>query len=287
MFYFNLPTQHPHRVQNPHRAQKGIILVATLIIVSIVAGLAITLAYLPVTDQRIIANIQDQIIAKQAAEIAATDANGAISSWRHMTALPAGTCGSGNGKMQDTNFNLDNYATQPLSWWQANGCNAVSSLPGSSQGAMFIVKYLGCDINNNLSLYQIITRGVGASPKTIAYFDKVVTSAPSGNPGGVTSSTPGAALVSVFVGGGLQRRVWISQEGSTGFVPTGGWNGWCQSGVAVWIGCSRNCAGQVRASGYTGGDNPPCQWRAGPWDVHSSSVTLINQGSPTTLQCTQ
>jgi Tfp pilus assembly protein PilX len=271
-------------MQVKQKKQKGIVLVMALLMIFILTGLMTILISLPITDQRVVSNTQDQILATQAAQTAYNQGVMAASSWQHATNLPTSACAS--GKIVNTTFNLDNYPMQPISWWAANGCNA-NSLPASSSGALYIVKYLGCDTNNNVDLFQVIARGTGKTPTSVAFFDATVRIGT--NSFAATSSTPGATLVSLRINGSLYRQAWVNISGTLPGSQPPGWTGTCVQGVSSWVSCIRNCQGQVQAIGYSGADTPvSCAWKRGPWSATSSSITLLQSpGVPRTITCSQ
>lgn len=260
--------------QKPHK-QTGIVLVMTLIMVFILAGLAITISSIPTNDQRIAGNSRDMILAQQSANAAISQAKTWLgSNWVNNQSLISTPLSCGRN-IQATTFNVDSYVNNSSSWWSSNGCSATTYPSGLASAPVYIIKYLGPDPMNHVDVYHIIARGVGVNPNTIAYADVITTKGVTGGVS-VSSSTPGAKLTTVAIphGGGASPYTTYTANGTgVGNFGWGGvWNSWCQQGVPAYGGCNRDASGRVQVWGYSGNDTPSCRYRVGPWTAGGASA---------------
>lgn len=265
-----------------HTKQQGIVLVITLIMVFVLAGLAIIVSSIPTNDQRIAGNSRDLMLAQQAANAAIVEAKQLLAkTWINNQALNTTPLPAPCGKPVNANaVKFDNYVTQNLGWWSGFGCQGSNYPAGLAAKPIYIVKYNGADANTHKDIYHIIARGVGINSSTVAYAD-VMVSGPARIGGAVPAGTPGSRVITYATpnGGGVAARTAIMATNS--FVGGGGWGGvwnsWCISGVPSYGGCNRDASGMVQVWGYSGNDSPPCRYRIGQW------VQPGNPGAPSAI----
>jgi len=275
------------------KRQKGVILIATLLMVAILAALSIALVTAPTSDQKIAGSTQDQILAKQSANAAIEEARAWLTYiWNNSTTIPVtASCPGSAPTAQGTllpilgsSFSTDAYTTKAITdpFW-ANGCTAHNTPicdPQNpsicvAQNGTYIIKYLGYYPSAVIDLYQVIALGVGVSSSTNAYSEALIQLGPSGNNTNINQNTPGAFNVTISAGQlhawgpSTPTQRWVQRMGAAG-ANLGGWGwgcfvGWCIEGVSGWQTCQVNGANQVRVSAYSGDDSPPCVTRFGPW----------------------
>lgn len=307
---FGLLLRKKGNYMNIIRRQKGVILIATMLMVSILAGLAATLSLAPITDQRAAANTADQQLAKQSMDSAIVQARQwLIWNWANTATMPvSAACPSfpyPSGALLPilgTTFNIDTYNTKPITdaFWN-NGCPSAKSPAGVAQAAKFVIKYLGYNQRDNVDLFKIVAIGVGKTTDTTVYGERTIKYYSGGN-GNVNASTPGAIQITMSHGnmyayGASAQNRYVQRKGSTG-VNLGGWGwgcveGWCIWGCSGWMTCERDGGNRLRVSAASGSDNPACTFRLGPWvncpggksSVQVPSGTSRCGGSPQTMYC--
>ena len=291
--------------------QKGIILIATLIMITILTAIIIALAVLPNNDQKMAGNAQDKAIAQQAANAALEEAKMWIAkNWNNSQTPPAGSCNYPTSlPMQSSNFSMDNYYNASF-WTNTAVCSASTTPAKAAKAPQYVLKQLGCSNSDRLYVYQIVARGYGINQSTVAYAEKLYTTGLNGNLSGANSSTPGAKAVTLSGPSMSDYLSMISYSNPT-WVPLGGQWGFCggypgypifgcsgtSSGANLCIFCQRDCAGNLRITGYSGctgvinGVNIPLMGTlVGPWipaTGGTSSIQLFVQpnygSSPVTL----
>lgn len=265
------------------KKQQGVVLVITLLMVFILAGLAITISAIPTTDQRIAANTRDQILANEAANAALAEAKTwLVNNWINNASLPKNNCGKA---IQPNTFGFTNYAANQASWWTTYGCNGTKYPNTVSVPPSYIIIYLDCNASGNVNadVFLVLARGVGATTTATAFAEGTVLKGPGG--GSASSGTPGARLITGSKPGFSANWTGYLANNMSAGIPQSAWGsgtvfwgGWCPSGASISVACSRNCAGQVQINGYSGSDPAPCQTKYGAW---------VNPGNPATVSTIQ
>jgi Tfp pilus assembly protein PilX len=261
------------------KANKGSILVVSVIMLGMLAGLSISTLSNIATEFLTTQQNQDQLLAKQAADFAVAEAKRLIlsnvPSGGHACSTFASACSCPYGVCiwQASAFSgLDDVTAWSNGYFDC--CSAVGASPNNKVAAAprYFVVALGCNPLSKTTVYRIIARGYGASINTRAYSQSYLEVGLSGQNAYPGSSSPVWGWPSW---GGNTITFYLGPSTTTGAeFDSSWWGGWCPQGNYIGASCEMNCLGQVRVKGYSAG-NTGCNWVYGDWSTGGINYSRI------------
>jgi Tfp pilus assembly protein PilX len=279
--------------------QRGSILVISVIMLAILAGLSVAVLSNSVNEKIISANDQDQGIAQASADSAANEVKQLISDqWVVGTALcttPPCSCTSPSPCVwASTVFTgmITDFTQQPATWWNQYASSLTAQNPALASGPQYIIVSLGCDAISSAYNFRIVTRAVGTSKNTVA-FSNTLLSMPLSDQNAFSSAGAVTVRGTVIQTGQPTESVSYQMSPSSttsrqgGFFQTGTYQG-CGTirpppSYASTAECEMNCAGLIRVMAWT--LDTGCVSVYGPWDSRESTLNLLYHGVNFSISC--
>ncbi len=253
--------------KHPKKFQHGMILIISLMILVVVAGLSITILSTTVSEKNLAHNTQDQIIAKEAAEYAVSMAKQEITTnWgigmTECTALgctcPSKSYACGQSRLcyiyypcvyQNSVFTNIDPTAQNNAWWTTNGETYYLPNQESIAQPSALIIDLGCDAASGNNLFRIIGRGTGITSNSVAFSDTTF-------PMPLNSQNIGSSTTYSVYGQSEQGNILLTlnmaKSTTQSFVAVAGTSSTtCPQGYNYYGECQLNCAGYVRVMAYT------------------------------------
>ncbi|MBP6104582.1 MAG: hypothetical protein KBD23_04155 [Gammaproteobacteria bacterium] len=209
---------------------RGSILVASTLILSILAGLSIATMQNVVTEYQLSTHDQDKNLALASAQYAVAEAKRLLLTQWAPGATPCATIAgcvdaSGTPKAPSTPVGAtaigiavwryvafagsSDLAQQPGSYFRTNA-QATPNKPNSkvAQAPRFFVIDLGCDPYSKANIYRIVAMGFGASINTTAYAESQLTMPLSGQNNYTNAPTTPVYGVAVTASGMPTRQIY-------------------------------------------------------------------------------
>ena len=270
-----------------HKAERGIVILISVITLFILAGLSIALLSNSVAQKVITHESQDIILAKQSAEYAVEVAKKAVlDTWSvgntECDTGPTCTCAAGLPCVWTaTTFSGVDFTQMSASSWNGFGTLAIGANPSVSSAPQYIIVDLGCDNTANANRYLVVGRGVGGEDATIAFSQEIL-SVPTNQNNVISNNT---TFVNAFVDSAQTASFNLSPSTMSASFFLNTTSSVCPAGSSSYAHCEMSCSGTVRVMAWTFDNN--CAPTSGPWAGGSdtSAVTLILDGTSHTISC--
>jgi Tfp pilus assembly protein PilX len=268
------------------KKQQGVVILISVIMLFILAGLSITLLSNSVSQQMTTHEAQDIALAKQAANNAVESGKKAVlETWAvgntECNTSPC-TCGSGLPCVWTAaTFSSLDFTQMSASSWNNFGTAITASNPNVAASPQYIIVDLGCDAVSSRNRYLVVGRGIGGEDATIAFSQEIL-SVPINQNNASSSST---TFVNAFVDSTLTSSFTMAPSTMSGSFFVNNTASLCPTGTSSYAHCEMNCAGSVRVMAWT--FDQGCVPTYGPWaqGTNASAVTLTLGGTSHTISC--